>query len=332
MRIIKKTMSLMVSFLLIFNTLLPVSAKAVTNGSTFNFQPADILTITIRNGGTGHAAYLDDKNDLQKAADILNSFRYKRKVPAADADGYQYMIWIEFSEKNMETQSFMFTENSICVEGEWLISDTPFLSELAALVPEEADYLFDDVSSDDRCYNDVKYAVENKIFYGVSNTCFDLGTPLNRGMAVTVIHRLAGCPSGRQNAAFRDVGRESWYTNAVHWAAEAHIVSGVGNDMFLPAGLVTREQMAVMMYKYVQQEGYANASGDLSEYTDGSDVSPWAKEAMEWTIRSGIIRCKTDIASKANTVLDPQGKVSRADAAGMMRKLNEYIVKSQTAV
>jgi len=311
-----------------------LSTYATDGGKVFNLFYKDIETISIRDGDTGRTIYLEDEKDIQKAVDCLNAFHYDNKSLNMDAVGYQYMLQIEFKEERISgtVSSYQFTANSICVDGEKLISEKLSLSELIDFLPEKADYLFDDVSSDDRYYNDIKYVIQNGFFSGTSHSHFEPNTPLSRGMAVTIIHRLAGCPNAQKKVAFRDVETGSWYTKAVYWATETRIVSGVGNNTFLPTNLVTREQLAVMMYRYVQHEWNVNARGDLSEYTDGADVSLWAKEAMEWAIRSGIIHCKIDIVSKMDSVIDPQGEVSRADAAGMMRRLNEYIIKVQTAI
>lgn len=330
---LKRLALFLVSVVVLYPATSPKS-YAADSGKIFNLFYKDIKTISIRDGDTGRTIYLEDEKDIQKAVDCLNAFHYDDKLPNVNAVGYQYMLQIEFKEKSIKgaPSFYQFTANSISVDGEKLIGDELSFSKLIDFLPEKADYLFDDVSSDDRCYNDIKYVIQNGIFYGTSHSHFEPNTPLSRGMAVTIIHRLAGCPNPQKKMVFRDVETGNWYTEAVYWATEARIVSGVGNDTFLPTDLVTREQLAAMMYRYVQHEWNVSAKGDLSKYTDGADVSPWAKEAIEWAIRSGIINCKIDIVSQMDSVIDPQGEVSRADVAGMMRRLNEYIAKVQMAI
>lgn len=328
----KKFMSSFLSLIIILS--IPILTYASEDKNIFKLFYKDIKTIVIRNGSTGRVIYLDNEDDIQNAVTCLNNFYYDSKSPESNTVGYQYMLWIESKEGNVHgtVPSYQFTANSIWVDGEKLVSNEPLLSKLIDFLPKDANYLFDDVSSDDRCYNDVKYVVENKIFYGISDLLFDPDASLNRGMAVTTIHRLAGCPESQKNPMFCDVQIGSWYSNAIQWAAGNQIVSGIGSNTFLPNSLVTREQLSAMMYRYIQHEYNASAIGDLSRYSDGENVSSWAKESMEWAVRSGIIKCKIDTISKTESVLDPQGKVSRADAAGMLRRLNEYIDKLQATI
>ncbi len=91
------------------------------------------------------------------------------------------------------------------------------------------------------------------LFQGVNEEDFSLETPLTRAMAVTVLHRFAGLPKGRNNTRFKDVPSSSWYTDAVIWAAEAGIAKGVSNDCFSPDEAVTREQMLTFLSRYVCQ-------------------------------------------------------------------------------
>ena len=185
---------------------------------------------------------------------------------------------------------------------------------------------FSDVSSGDPNYSDIAWAVENGIFFGVSESCFLPDQPLNRGMAVTVIHRMADCPQSQYDMQFQDIAAGSWYYEAVAWAAEQRIVLGVTDHTFLPTSEVTREQMAIMLYRFAKTEGIANAAGDLSGFSDGEDVSLWAREAVEWAVRSGVMDFKPDQR------LDPQGVVSRGDGAGMLRRFEQYCAESERPV
>ncbi|NBI18070.1 S-layer homology domain-containing protein [Neglecta sp. X4] len=302
------------------------------DGLDFHLLSNDIVRIIVTNGNTGRTIYLESDKDLDKVVGCLNSFHYKSKIEATESVGYQYMLRIEFNESDNPPLSFQFTPNSILVDGEWLISDEPLLSGIVSLLPEDAIYLFEDVSSDDYWYNDIKDSVEHGILCGISDTHFAPQASLNRAMAVTVLHRLAGCPDEQGGLPFQDVERDAWYKKAVDWASGAEIVSGTGKMLFSPSSPVTREQIALMMYKYAQLKSCANANGNLVNYPDADQVSSWAKEAVEWVTRAGIIQCKLDISSQKAIILDPQGNVSRAEAAGMIRRFHSYLDSANGAV
>ena len=158
-------------------------------------------------------------------------------------------------------------------------------------------------------------AVEMGLFSGTSATTFSPDMALSRAMLVTVLHRQEGTPAAAQ-AAFQDVSAGSWYESAVNWAAAENIVSGVGEGCFAPDQAITREQLAVMLYRYEQYRGNAPAStGDLSAFVDRDQISPWAEEAMKWALGAGILSGK-DVAR-----LDPQGSATRAEAASILVRL-----------
>ena len=48
----------------------------------------------------------------------------------------------------------------------------------------------------------------------------------------------------------------TWYTDAVAWAAQNGIVNGVSDTEFVPGDDITREQLAAILYRYAQNEGY----------------------------------------------------------------------------
>ena len=106
------------------------------------------------------------------------------------------------------------------------------------------------------------------------------------------------------------------YTEAILWANKNKIVTGYANGRFGPADLITREQMAVMMYRYAKTKGYdTQARAELSGYNDVSLVSAFAKEAMEWCVAEGIISGKD-----YGTRLDPQANAARAECAAIIAR------------
>ncbi len=155
----------------------------------------------------------------------------------------------------------------------------------------------------------IKWAYGEKLFNGVGETEFGPEGKMERGMIVTVLHRLAGEPAPQQGSAFRDIG-STWYTNAVRWAAENGIVNGESAQYFNPGGKVTREQVAKILYGYAAKYGKDVSAnpGALSGFSDQGKISSWAREAMEWAVSHGVI-------NGSGGKLDPGGSATRAEVA-----------------
>lgn len=189
-----------------------------------------------------------------------------------------------------------------------------------------ASFPFADVPAGAWYYGAAAYAYNNGLFAGETATTFAPNQTMNRAMLVTVLWSLAGKPAPKGVNTFSDVPNGEWYTNAVTWAAENSVVTGVGSGRFDPNGAVTREQAAVILYKYAQSKGYdVSARADLTAFPDAGSVSDWAQDALAWANATGLIQ-GTVYGSK--TILDPQGSASRAQVAAILRSYVEHVVNA----
>lgn len=181
---------------------------------------------------------------------------------------------------------------------------------------------YTDVTTSDWYYTAVKYVTEQGIMNGTKPTRFDPDTTTTRAMLVTMINRLEGSPvcDGEDAPAFNDVAEGSWYYEAVRWAAQQGIVTGYGNGNFGSEDTLTREDLAVILYRYAQVKGYdLTANKDLSAFADASSVSGYAKTAMEWAVSTGIIT-----GVKPDT-LSPKSGADRAQVATMLMRFAENV-------
>ena len=177
---------------------------------------------------------------------------------------------------------------------------------------------FTDVTVENWFYGAVQYVYGRGLMNGTSDTIFSPDGTMNRAMLVTILYRLEGEPAVTAANAFSDVPADTWYTDAVIWADAHGIVEGVGSQQFAPADNITREQMAVMLYRYAQYKGYdLKAGADLSQYTDAADISNWALEAIAWANAEGLITGRT-----AATIV-PGGTATRAEAATILMRFLE---------
>ena len=176
---------------------------------------------------------------------------------------------------------------------------------------------FSDVSANAWYASAVQYAVEHGLMAGVGNGRFGPEEPMTRAMLVTVLWRYAGRPEAGKNP-FTDVPAGQWYTEAVTWAAENGVVSGVGNGRFAPNGNITREQMASILFRYAKLTGLDTSKrGELAGFPDEGQVSSWAREALSWAVGEGII---SGTAEGGRTILKPQGNATRAQVASILMR------------
>ncbi|MDO4552081.1 MAG: S-layer homology domain-containing protein [Bacillota bacterium] len=198
---------------------------------------------------------------------------------------------------------------------------TGHLSKYAVLYDETAAWAnpFTDLSESDWFYGNVAYACENGLMAGTGATTFDPYGTSTRAMVVTVLWRMADAPLlADHDSGFTDL-TQSWYADAVNWASQSGVVEGYGDGLFGPDDPVTREQLAVFLYRYAQQQGggFEGAWTFPLDAPDADDVSDWAYEAMCWMTMNGIIQGRDD------ETLDPQGQATRAEFAAMLQRFCE---------
>ena len=189
-----------------------------------------------------------------------------------------------------------------------------------------ARFPFTDVVAGTWYYGAAAYAYNNGLFAGMTPTTFAPNATMTRAMLVSVLWRLAGAPAPKAPNTFVDVPDGAWYTDAVTWAAENGVVSGIGGSRFDPSGFVTREQTAEILYNYAHSKGYdVSARADLTAFPDAASVSGWAEEALSWANAAGLIN---GTVRDGQTILDPQGSASLAQVAMILMNYVEHVVNA----
>ena len=172
---------------------------------------------------------------------------------------------------------------------------------------------YSDIARESWYYDAVRFVSENGIMNGTSANLFSPDSATTRGMVVAILYRLNGEPAAGVSA-FTDVPAGQWYTAAVSWAAANGIVDGYGDGRFGPNDIVTREQLAAILYRYTAFEGGdVGAKADISAYCDGEAIRPYALEPMRWAVAEGIINGFDD------GYLAPGKSTSRAQAAQILK-------------
>lgn len=174
---------------------------------------------------------------------------------------------------------------------------------------------FPDVKEEDWYFTAVKYVYENSLFQG-TGTGFEPDTSMSRAMLVTVLYRFADPETTESENPFADVPEGEWYTDGIKWAAEQGIVSGVSDNTFEPDAGITREQLAVILYRYATYCGYELTGTDLTGFEDTDMVSDYAVDAIRYAVAKGIISGKTE------TTLAPKDGTTRAEVATMLMRFS----------
>ena len=171
---------------------------------------------------------------------------------------------------------------------------------------------FSDVAADAWYADAVTYVRDNGLMSGTSDTTFTPGGTMTRGMLVTTLYRMAGSPlleNEDLGYPFADVPGDAWYADGVYWARLAGVVGGYSEDQFGPDDPVTREQIAVILWRYAGSP--AAESG--TDFADEGSISAYAAQAVDWARANGIVNGVED-----NRFL-PQSSATRAQVATILR-------------
>lgn len=158
-----------------------------------------------------------------------------------------------------------------------------------ALQPGASASQFADLTAGSWYYDGVRCALENGIMTGTSARTFAPDRPVTRAMLVTILWRLAGEPYGCVSP-FEDVLPGRWYAQAVSWAYDKGIVTGVTATSFQPGAPVTREQLCTILCRYAALTGKNTAaSASLDAFTDRAQVSAYAEASVRWALQAGLL-------------------------------------------
>ena len=175
---------------------------------------------------------------------------------------------------------------------------------------------FSDLDPNAWYYDAVDYVLRSGLMNGYGKSIFAPNDELSRAMLAQILYNAEDRPDIDSGGSFADVPSGTWYIGAMTWAAANGIVVGYGNSLYGPDDAITREQLAVMLYRYARSKdgGLNDAQMPQLDYNDTAEVSDWAYEAMSWCTANGIIEGKGD------GILDPKGKATRAEAAAMLMR------------
>ena len=100
------------------------------------------------------------------------------------------------------------------------------------------------------------------------------------------------------------------------------LLEKIGDGSFAPGAPITREQLALMLFRYAQTQGAdTSPRGELDTFADAGAAHGWAKAALGWAVGAGLM------AGKGGNILDPAGTATRAEVAAMTGALIRLLNK-----
>ncbi len=302
-----------------------VIPKSVTTIQANVFKDCDQLTLYVYPDSKGHQYAID------------NSIRY---VLFVSLDKEEILMPIGKTETvsftnlpegaSMENAVWTSKDDTIATVSNGMITGVSAGTTVITATSQDGAYIaecqvkvyfekFIDVPQD-KWYHDVVYEANDKgIMTGLKDTTFGPNDPMTRAMVAVVMYRMAGKPEVTYQKYFSDVEKGKWYSNAITWAYENNVIKGYINGKFGVKDNVTREQLAIILNRYVKSLGLVyTADYDLSEFTDANKIASYGVEPLKWTAANGIM-------SGSKGMMDPKGYATRAMCAKMFLKTLQYI-------
>ena len=163
----------------------------------------------------------------------------------------------------------------------------------------------------------INFVAARGIFNGVSETTFAPDSQISRGMLVTVLGRLDNIDVSGYNCMFADVNKNTYYAPYIEWARRNNIVGGTGDNRFEPDRSVSRQEIAVIVARYLEYKG-KTLNNSAVTYSDASNIDSWAKEYVYKVNNAGII-------TGVGTEFQPKENATRAQAATILKRIVEYL-------
>lgn len=169
----------------------------------------------------------------------------------------------------------------------------------------------------------IAFCAARELFKGVGGGRFAPDAPMTRAMFATVLYRIAGMPAVSGANSFYDVAAGQWYTDAILWGQSTGIITGYGNGLFGTNDLVTREQMCVMLSRYLQWAGYElPAVTAAKQFGDKAQISKWAADNVAFCQTRGLIN------GQPNNRFAPKANATRAENSTVLQRMILAILAS----
>lgn len=180
---------------------------------------------------------------------------------------------------------------------------------------------FGDVSADHWALDAIAHSYARGYFKGEGEGRFAPERAISRGEFVTILGRKAGASASNTATIFQDVSSGAYYAGYVAWAQSQGIVAGVDQGRFEPNRTITREEMAVMLNKFLASQNKSYAATGYGNFSDGGSIAVWAKDSVDKMTRQGLL------SGMGNGNFAPKERFSRAQAAQVLYTIDTKDMK-----
>ena len=313
-----------------FNTSVTYTVKAIFEDATrkITSEPLSVKPLEYTGGGGGGGGVVAPttytvKFETNGGSEIANVKVDRNKTLTKPTnptkDGYTFDSW--YTDKEFKTAYDFDTKvtKAITLYAKWTEKAVEPTEPTNPTNPNEWKNPFTDVKLGDWFFDSVKYAEQNGLMNGTTDTTFAPNDNLTRAMLVTILYRAEGEPAVNKSIPFGDVDMGGYYANAVIWAKQNNIVSGHTENEFAPNDNITREQIATIIYRYAQYKGVApvGAWAIRLDYADIADVADYAG--------AGVMYCTKDkiMTGKGDNMFCPKDNATRAEIAAILQRFIE---------
>ena len=198
--------------------------------------------------GNGQYTFTMPSGKVEVAAEFVKEVEVSPFADVAtDAYYYDAVKWAVEKGVTNGVSETLFGPDQACTRAQIVT----FLWRAAGSPEPKSGSSFADVAADAYYAKAVAWAVENGITKGTSETTFHPDETCTRAQGVTFLYRALGKLAAAQ-AGFTDVAADSYYADAVNWAAENGVTNGISETLFGPDGSCTRAQIVTFLYRAYQ--------------------------------------------------------------------------------
>lgn len=208
-----------------------------------------------------------------------------------------------------------------CVKGGTLYLGTDHSAKIVLREPQNTFSDLDNQWSKDAAL----FMISHGLMNGISAQKFAAEETLTRGMLITMLYRLNGSPATSGTTAFGDISADSYCATAVQWAERQGIVKGTSAGKFDPDTPISREAIALLLYRYACSQNYDCGAVTANEFKDASCVSTSAMEAVDWAVSAKIVTGYTD------GTFAPAASAERGEAAAMAMRLIQWMMSAENS-
>lgn len=180
---------------------------------------------------------------------------------------------------------------------------------------------FSDMRADHWALDAIAHSYARGYFKGEGEGRFAPERAITRGEFVTILGRKAGASASNTATTFQDVSSGAYYAGYVVWAQSKGIVAGTSHERFEPNRTITREEMAVMLNKFLASQNKSYAATGYGNFSDGGSIAVWAKDSVDRMTRQGLL------SGMGNGSFAPKESFSRAQAAQVLYTIDTKDMK-----